>query len=61
MIPKADNLIFCGSKDPVALSIKDKELAIVNWPNFNLHNYILHTYGSLAVSQGEKECILPLL
>lgn len=53
-IRKADNLIICGIKDPVAL-VKDKELAIVNWPNFSLHNYILHTYDSLTVSwRGER-------
>lgn len=51
-IHNADNLIICGIKDPVALVVKDKELAIVNWPNFCLHNYILHTYDSLAVSWG---------
>lgn len=50
MIPKADNLIMCGIKDPVTLFVKDKELAIVNRPNFSLHNYILHTYDSFAVS-----------
>lgn len=56
-IHKADNLIICGIKDPVALVVKDKELAIVNWPNFIiLHNYILHTYDSLTVSwSGERK------